>query len=349
MMIDALIQAVNGQKQKCVPFVIWNTAPIVLGLLGGKHDRFYFNAELKLQCQLKIQDMFPDALMLPGPWPDFGVAVETSFFGCSLQWPPNDPPWVASHVRDVKEILHWKPVDPTKVGLGPEMLEQYRFMWKHIDARYVEEYGYLNGLGYSLGPLDTAAEILGYSNFFVELYDHPRIVHNLLKQITDCLILWLKAQEKVNGTLKRVLIPEHLYAQVSPEHFEEFCFPYINRIFQEFPSAIRLYHNEGEVYHIMERIPEFGADIFHFGTDIKETKDRIGDKICLMGNLDPLGVILYEDVDTVKERAQSCLDVGAKNGRFLLSTAGGMAPGTPAENIHAVVEVSKNYRGGIAE
>ncbi len=344
-MLDLLNQAAKRKNQQRIPFIIWNTAPIVISLLGIKHRQFYFDAALKLRTQLEIQNTFSDALLLPGAWPDFGVAVEPSFFGCDIEWPENDPPWVKSRITNVKEILHMTAVDPEKAGLGPEMLKQYRFMWRNIDRGYIERYGYLDGLGYTLGPLDTAAEIMGYSSFLLELYDHPKLIHNLLEMITDCLIRWLKAQEKVNGTLKRVLIPEHIYTQLSPEHFEEFCFPYINRIFLEFPSAIRLYHNEGDVYHIMDRIPEFGADIFHFGTDIKETKERIGKKICLMGNLDPLEVMLNGTLETVKETAQTCLEIGAKDGGFLLSTAGGMAPGTPIENIYAVIKVANTYSG----
>ncbi|MFW6312335.1 MAG: hypothetical protein ACOC2N_00435 [Spirochaetota bacterium] len=42
----------------------------------------------------------------------------------------------------------------------------------------------LEGLGYALGPLDTAAELLGHATLFLELYDHPNEVHDLLEAIT---------------------------------------------------------------------------------------------------------------------------------------------------------------------
>jgi len=343
MLSDLFNTAVERRKQQRVPFVIWNTSPVVLSLLGLDHRQFYFDVAFKLRAQLEIQNMFSDALLLPGPWPDFGVAVESSFFGCEIQFQENDPPWVSSRIQDVKEILHMKTVDPEKAGFGPEMLEQYRYMWRNIDKSYIDQFGYLDGLGYTLGPMDTAAEILGYEALMLDLFDCPKLIHSMLDLITDCLIRWLRAQEKVNGTLKRIFVPEHFHAQLSPEHFEEFCFPYIKRIFQEFPSAIRMYHNEGDVYHIMNRIPVFGADIFHFGTGIEETKKRIGKQICLMGNLDPLNVMLHGTVDSVKETAQSCMKTGTQGGGFLLSTAGGMAPGTPIENIHAVIKVANNY------
>jgi uroporphyrinogen decarboxylase len=344
MLRDLFEKAVRHKReQRQVPFVIWNTSPVVLSLLGLDHRRFYLDAGFKLNAQLQVQDMFPEALLLPGAWPDFGVAVEPSFFGCEIQFQENDPPWVRTRIPDIKEILRQTSVDPEKDGFGPEMLNQYRYMWENLDKSYIDRFGYLDGLGYTLGPMDTAAELLGYNQLMVELIDHPKLVRDMFDLITDCLIQWLKAQEKVNGKLKRLLIPEHAHAQVSPEHFEEFCFPYISRIFREFPEAMRLYHNEGEVYHVMERIPEFGADFFHFGTEIGETKKRIGKEVCLMGNIDPLEVMLRGNGDTVRQAAKSCLEIGAEGGGFLLSTAGGMAPGTPRANIQAAIEVAGGY------
>jgi uroporphyrinogen decarboxylase len=334
------------RHQQLVPFVIWNTSPIVLSLLGHDHQRFYHDAAFKLHAQLDLQRMFPEALLLPGPWPDFGAAVEPSFFGCDIQFQKNDPPWVCTRIPDIKELLRHTSIDPEKNGLGPEMLDQYRYMWNNLDTRYIEEFGYLDGLGYTLGPMDTAAELLGYNLLMLELIDHPKLAHNMFELITDCLIRWLRAQEKVNGKLKRLVIPEHAHAQVSPEHFEEFCFPYMTRIFQEFPAAMRLYHNEGDVSHIMERIPAFGADVFHFGTEIAETKERIGKQVCLMGNLDPLEVMLRGSVQTVEGAARRCLQIGAQGGGFLLSTAGGMAPGTPRQNIQAAIDAAGSTMPG---
>ena len=339
MMKDILESAVR-HEQKQVPFVIWNTAPVVLSLLGLDHRRFYRDAAFKLRAQLEVQSMFPDALLLPGPWPDYGVAVEPSFFGCEIQFQANDPPWVSTRIPEIKELLRRRPADPETAGFGAEMLEQYRYMWENMDKSYIDRYGYLDGLGYALGPMDTAAELLGYNTLMLELFDHPKLVHEMFDLITDCLIRWLHAQEKVNGRLKRLFIPEHAPAQLSRQHFDEFSFPYLQRIFGEFPQAIRLYHNEGQALHLLERIADFGADIFHFGTDMEETVERIGKRVCLMGNLDPLEVMLNGSTEQVVRAAQACLEIGGQHGGFLLSTAGGMAPETPRENIQAAIDAA---------
>ncbi|KYH33109.1 uroporphyrinogen decarboxylase family protein [Neomoorella mulderi] len=259
---------VNFQEPERPLFVIWNTAPFGTSLLGVKQKDFYFDAELKLKAQMTIQEKFPEALLVPGPWPDFGVAVEPSAFGCKIEWPDNEPPWARPAIESITEVRYMRKPIPGKDGITGLMLEQYRYMWDHLDKKYIDEYGFLEGLGYILGPLETAALVVGYGQILFELYDHPKEVHKLLQIITEFEIEWLHEQEKINGKLKRLYVPEHFPTQVSPDHFEEFCFPYISQIFNEFPYAIGLYHNEGNVSHIMERIPDMGAKIFHFGNNI---------------------------------------------------------------------------------
>ena len=50
---------------------------------------YYQGLELKLDTQIKLQDEFPDFLLLPGIWPDFGVVAEPSAFGCEVIWEEN--------------------------------------------------------------------------------------------------------------------------------------------------------------------------------------------------------------------------------------------------------------------
>jgi uroporphyrinogen-III decarboxylase len=55
-------------------------------------------------------------------------------------------------------------------------------------------------------------------------------------------------------------------------------------------------------------------------------------------------VMLRGSVEAIRQAAQSALKIGAQGGGFLLSTAGGMAPGTPRENIQAAIEAAAGYR-----
>ena len=332
---------------------IWGIAPFITHLAKVKEKEYYLNPKLKLQTQTLFQMDFPDILMVPGIWADFGSVVEPSAFGCEVVWFDRDAPYIKPALDDVKDITKLKLPDPQKSGLMPKALEQYTYIWAHVDKKLVSNYGYLDGLAFCVGPVETAALILGYDKFLLLLYDNPDLAHKLLDLVTEGIMNWLKAQQRMNGKIKRLFVADHMPTQVSSSHFEEFCLPYFRRIFQEFPQAVKLYHNEGNVSHILTKIPQIEANIFHFGIatklnktspsieDLKQAKKKIGKQICLMGNLDPLKELLNVDPEKVSALCRERIRYGAPCGGYLLSSAGGMAPGTPRRNIQAMLEATK--------
>ena len=71
--------------------------------------------------------------------------------------------------------------------------------------------------------------------------------------------------------------------------------------------------------------------------DIAEIKERIGDRMCLMGNVNPLEIGVR---GTPQEVRDATLDVLEKSGGegIILSVGGGTSPGMPRENIVAMLQ-----------
>ena len=55
---------------------------------------------------------------------------------------------------------------------------------------------------------------------------------------------------------------------------------------------MKLYHNDAEVQACLDHLPDCGFNVLNWGkqTDIAEVKERVGDRMCLMGNVNPLEV-----------------------------------------------------------
>jgi uroporphyrinogen decarboxylase len=243
----------------------------------------------------------------------------------------------------IKDIDKIKLPDPKEDGLGPKVLSEYRFFWENLNKIYIEKYGFLDGVHFTLGPCETAASILGYSSFLYGLYDDPSAIHRLLEMVTETLIRLARAVQFVNGPLKMIYMVEHMPAQVSRSCCLEFIVPYVKQFFDEFAYApIKIYHNEGNTEHTLDLIPEFGANIYHFGIDAKTCKDAIGEKICLMGNIHPLDVLLTGDVEKVKQETKEVLDICKPGGGFILNSGGGLAPGTSRANLQVMIDSAKN-------
>jgi uroporphyrinogen decarboxylase len=246
----------------------------------------------------------------------------------------------------MRQVLSMKPVNVRQDGLFPKVIETYEYMFRHTDPKYIAEYGYLDGSVFLMGPLETAAVIRGYADFLLELYDEPELVHELLRMVTDTLIEWLRHLETRIGTLKRIFVADHFPTQISAVHFEEFFFPYMREIYAAFPSALTMYHNEGLIDHVLQRIPDLGASLFHFGTEAAKTREAIGSRMCLMGNIDPIQVMLYGSAEEVRAACRNVLERCAPGGGLLLSSAGGLSVRTPEANVRAMLEATAEYAAG---
>jgi uroporphyrinogen-III decarboxylase len=98
-------------------------------------------------------------------------------------------------------------------------------------------------------PLSTAAQMCGYENLFIWMYDEPNAVHDLLSVVTDSFIAWVKAQKDIAGEplnqsngLQGWWSPEGIgvwlsdddIVTISPELYEEFVVPQYSKIFETF-------------------------------------------------------------------------------------------------------------------
>ena len=331
----------KGEKAP-VPFIIWSPAPFICSAVGELQSKeFYLDPEKKMQVQLKAIDMFPDTWVLPGVWPDFGAVLEPSMFGSKIRYFDNDAPQAFPVVDDYEDIysirFNWRD------SLLPEMLRQYEYMWKNLPQHYIDDYGFLDGVGYVLGPVETACLLIGMTNFLMGILEEPEMMHKLLEIVMEGLLFSLHEQEKINGKLKTIYLPEHTSNQVGREAFEEFCFPYYKQIADEFPGCeLFLYHNEGRQIHIGDLVDKFGANVTHFGDPIDQLLPKLADGVVLMGNLHPIKDMLELTPQKLYEKTMSLLRT-APAGRLWLSTAGGMAPGTPLENLQAVLKALDDF------
>ena len=322
---------------------IFNTAPFLNSVAGVPLKDYYTNPKVMLEVQLAFQDRFPDFFCFPGIWADHGALCEPSAFGCPIKWPEGGLPMALPAVSSMSEAAAIKTIDPKKDGFLPQALDEYRFMWDNLPRRYIEEYGYLEGTAMSFGPVELAAVVIGYENFYLNLLLEPEAIHELLKVTTESVIKWLSAIQEINGPLKRLGLADHIPGQVAVEQFEEFWLPYSNKVVEAFPDALVFYHNEFPIRYL-GALRAFKADVFHFGGAVEPAKEALGDRITLMGNLDPVNLLLKGSPEEIRTQALASLKQGWPGGRFLLSSGGGLSPDTPAAGLEAMAGAIEEYR-----
>jgi uroporphyrinogen-III decarboxylase len=341
-----MMSALRHETPDRVPVVLWYSRGVI-GIAGGSENMmtYYEDPEIKLATQLLPLEVFPGILIVPGIFFDLGLVVETSGFGCKVRWFDYQPPTAAPCLTDLSGVSKLKLPNPFKDGLFPMALEHYRYMLDRLDPKFLEACPLYAGSIGTLGPMEIAAAMLGQTELYMSFYDNPEGLHELLNFATEGLLLWMKALESINGGHRMISLVEHIPSMISDAHAEAFFVPYFRRIREAYPEAILIFHNEGPSDHYLERIPEAGADVFFCGdVDLSRAKRIIGDRVTLMGNINPLGALLNGSKDEVIEEGLACLESAAAGGGFFLSNGGGLAapPGsTPLENITAMLEATK--------
>jgi uroporphyrinogen decarboxylase len=348
---DNFIRAVQRSHPDKVPVASCISSQYICARFGVNVRDYLYDPQIKLKVQCVFQDEHPDIMFVPGIYPDFGCGVvEPSAFGCKLVQREDNPlspqPVCPQALRaqhgdnTLQNVIDLKDPDPGEDGLLPQVLAQYRYYWKHLDKRYIERFGYLDGFAFAMGPVETAALVIGYENFLMGLHDTPRLIERLLDKMTGFTIRWLRTQEQVNGKLKRIYLFDHMPARVGPDHFEEFVFPYIAKVCAEFSHAIKIFHIcERHIAHVLPRLADMGINVLYFAADISKVKETLGGRVCLMGNLNPIELLLRGSPQQIAAESRRCLSIAAEpDGGYVLAPSGAFIPGTSSENIQAMLE-----------
>ena len=90
-------------------------------------------------------------------------------------------------------------------------------------------------------------------------------------------------------------------------------------------------------WFFLEELGKVGFDVLNFShtLDIDEARKRTGGRICLMGNVAPLEIGVLGTQEEVKSPTLDLLQKAGREG-IILSLGGGVSPGMPGANIHAM-------------
>ena len=109
---------------------------------------------------------------------------------------------------------------------------------------------------------------------------------------------------------------------------------------------MKLYHNDASIEACLEHLPDAGFNMLNWGkqTDYADVKARVGDRICLMGNVNPLEIGVRGTVEEVREATLDVLEKSGGEG-IVLSVGGGTSPGMPRQNIRAMLDALNEFNG----
>lgn len=324
-----------------VPVAMIVDSPWLPGYAGIDTLDYFLFSEKWLQINLDLLVRFPDAVWIPGFWVEFGMAALPSAFGARIHFHHDRPPSIEPVTTD---ISHWTDAPQPNVeeaGFMPLALRLYQ----QIESRL-----YVDGLGIKMvaarGPMVTAGFLMGITDLMMGIVTHPKEIDRFLGKITTAIINWLHAQLDTLHAPEGILLLDDVVGMVSLKHYQALVAPHLQRIFTEFDGLLKIYHNDTPCEHLYGALAETGFDVFNFSheVDISNVKAVMGHRVALMGNVAPLDLGVRGTPQEVEQAALECLDKAAPGGGMVLSFGGGVSPGTPAENIDALLRAARTWR-----
>ncbi len=329
------------QGADSVPISLIMDSPWIPGYLGISHTEYYFDPEVWFHANLRITREFPEIIVFPSWWVEYGMAIEPSALGCKIRFFQDQPPVQLPILFRLEDLDRLPPVDPYTDGLMAVALERCR-----AQRTRILEAGCTIPVATARGPLCSAAFMRGLTQLMLDINDNPNEVHKLMSYTTDATIRWLRAQAEVlGGTVEGVFVLDDIVGFLSQKHYSEFAHPYLKQVFDSFPKAwVKVYHNDANIKPFLEQLVEAGFDVLNWShtLDISEVRRRTGGRICLMGNIAPLEIGTRGTPQDVKMSALNLLRVAGREG-VILSLGGGVSPGMPRANILAMVEAVREF------
>ena len=214
-------------------------------------------------------------------------------------------------------------------------------------ARIIPEDLHICGL--SWGPITTAGYIMGVENMVMAMLIEPETVEKLVCKVTKMVSTMETAMLDAGATLMWKADPTSSEDLISPDMFAQFSKPFIKEVVSDCnahdKTAPTFVHICGNTLRVLEQMPETGADCLSFdhAVDPGKAKSVAGSKIAIMGNVDPVQVMMMGTPETVTKACYDVITAAGLNSGFILAPGCETPISTCDENILAMGEAARTY------
>lgn len=172
------------------------------------------------------------------------------------------------------------------------------------------------------------------------LFTNPTLAHQLLQNITDVTIRYLKAQ--VNAGADMIQVFDSWAGILGTEQYAAFALPYLEQIAAAITEVPVTLFSKGAI----TSVPAIAAlDCNTVGLDwnmdVATVRRQIGNTRTLQGNLDPCA--LYGSHQTVESETIKMLHSFGKNKRHIVNLGHGVYPDIDPEKVKTFIKTVKSY------
>jgi uroporphyrinogen decarboxylase len=206
-------------------------------------------------------------------------------------------------------------------------------------------------------PFLTYKDLRGMEQAYLDLIEHPEIVHYILDQLFALRFeLTRRIYEQLpHGTVHITYVAEDLGSQesllMSPAAIREFLLPRMKRMMDlaHQAGAYAFFHSDGAVRPILPMFIEAGIDVLDpvqwrcKGMEREGLKRDFGDRLILHGAVDNQYTLAFGSVDEVRQEVIDNIRILDRGGGYILGPCHNIQPVSPVENVIAMYETGYEY------
>lgn len=195
--------------------------------------------------------------------------------------------------------------------------------------------------------------LVGMEKFFKLLIKKPSFAEKLLEVAFN--YSYALAQEAIEIGADIIFCGDDLAYKkglmVSLDHFQKFMQPYYSKMIKLVNNTEDVYfvkHTDGNIWKLIQPFINMGIDGINplepvAGMDIEEVKDKYGDQVCLIGNIDCGDLLSKGEPGEVKEVVEDTISKAAPGGGYILASSNEIHSAVKPENFRTMIETAKKY------
>ena len=202
-------------------------------------------------------------------------------------------------------------------------------------------------IGFSGSPWTLATYMVegGSSKTFNKvkglMYQDPKLLHQMLDKLAQSVALYLNAQ--IESGAQAVMVFDTWGGVLSTEDYLEFSLHYAKQVRSLLKTDVNgeevptLFFTKGGGLWLEEMADAgYSALGLDWQTDIAKARARVGDKVALQGNMDPIA--LYGAPEMIKEKVKSILAKYGQGSGHVFNLGHGILPDINPEHVKAMVD-----------
>jgi len=266
--------------------------------------------------------------------------------GMEVRFPEDDYGYIKEHpVKSTEDIDELALFDPNIAKECPQFTQVMVEGLKET-SRILEEDLHICGL--SWGPITAAGYLMGTEDMLMMTMMDPDMVKKLMVKVAPFVTAMQNKMIESGATVMWMADPTSSGDLMSPSMFKEYSYPALKEVISDVKTEhdVSAYlHICGDTLGIIPMMPELKVDCFSFdhAVDVGKAKKIAGRKTALMGNIDPVRMILSSTPDQITDECYRIIDAAGRDGGFILAPGCETPQASPDENVRAMGQAGTDY------